>query len=104
MFNPPILNYIGLTIVLSNPGRHDKDRLLAGRVGEWFDDILKQAGTTRFNICIKDLQDPSAYPTNTKVVLLLGSNAQKTITPLLSLNEARGYCYQPLPNNSPIYI
>jgi DNA polymerase I-like protein with 3'-5' exonuclease and polymerase domains len=102
MFHPPLLTYEGIAFILSNPGRHDKERLLSGRGGEYFDQCLalasRQIGLptsiTRFNIFIKTLDDPTPIPTGTKVVVLLDSKAQRVYIPTLTLNECRGYCYQ----------
>ena len=105
MFHPPILDYNGVCFVLSSPGRHDTTQLISGRSGEYFNSCLKLAQTTRFNSAIKDLKDPSPYPPNTKVVVMLGALAQRTVNPTLSLNEARGYCYRQFDHPScPVFI
>lgn len=111
MFHPPLLGYSGISVILSRRGRHDNERLLTARGGEYFDQCLtlasKQLGlqipVTRFNLFIKELADPQPLPPETKVVLLLDSKAQRCFIPDLTLNEARGYCYQ-LPNSQEVYI
>lgn len=97
----PIFTYNGLCFILSEPSRFDTQRLISAKAGEFFDDVLKQVGTTRFHSQIKLLEDPSPFREGTKVVILLGARAQRAYIPQLSLNEARGYCYHQV---GPVYL
>lgn len=98
----PLLDYNGVTFILSERSRHDNDRLISGKAGEYFDKCLQLSGSNRFSSCIKLLEDPSPIPAGTKVLVLLGAKAQKAYIPLLTLNESRGYCYQQ--PGGPVYL
>lgn len=88
----PILQYRGLTIVMSNPSRFDKVDLLSGNGGYFF---LRECLSPEFNrmqcdIRLKDNKEP-LLP-NTKCVLVLGETAMREWfnNKINSLGELRG--------------
>lgn len=92
----PTLTYSGLTIVLSNPSRFDKARLLSGGGGHVLNDFCLRPELNVMQCDIRVADDPSPWLPNTKCILLLGEYALHKFLPrtrLNSLNEMRGTLY-----------
>ncbi len=96
--HPPRYTYSGLTIVMSNPSRHDSklNQLLSGDGGVYFENkCLAKIGIRREHCDIRLAEDKSPWLPETKCVLLLGDKAMKDYLPNgrgneASLNELRG--------------
>jgi hypothetical protein len=76
----PNLSYSGLTLILSQPSRHDHHNkmLLSGGGGHMFcDDILYPLGVNRYQCDIREATDTRPLITGTKCVLCLGERAMK---------------------------
>lgn len=71
----PIVTYNGLTVVLSNPSRFDKSRLLSANGGSLFTRILNKLGTNSMACDVRLKEDESPLLPNTKCILLLGDGA-----------------------------
>lgn len=89
----PILKYNGLTIILSNPSRFDKIRLLSGPAGILVNEYLQP----EFNLMqcdVRLMEDVSPLLLDTKCLLLLGEAAMHSWceqeTGNNTLNEMRG--------------
>ncbi len=92
LFHNPTLPYSGLTFILSHPSRFDNDQLISGYISKYFSQCL--APFSRFNCCIQLLScNNKPLLEGTKVVVLLGSEAQRHYIPSITLNEARGNVY-----------
>lgn len=89
--DPPLLPYSGLCFVLSHPSRFDNNRLISGYISKFFDQCIQPF--SRLNISIRTLSYPGGFIPNTKVVVLMGREAQQVHIPNLNLNEARGNVY-----------
>ena len=90
--NKPISRYSGLTVIMSNPSRFDKVRLLTANGGVAFNDCLQPELNTM--MCdVRVMEDKSPFLEGTKAVLLLGEAAMKEWaeeTRGNTLNEMRG--------------
>jgi len=89
----PRFTYNGLTVVLSNPSRNDKIKLLDGWAGSLFaNEALDGLNINGCMICTAD--EPKDLLAGTKGLLLLGERAMKEWTTdgydQYSLNEQRG--------------
>lgn len=92
--NRPTFTYNGLTIILSNPSRHDRTELLSGAAGYFLNKECLNPDTNIFCCDVRLVDDPSPLYKDTKVILLLGAPAfSKWTNSLLSLNEGRGAPY-----------
>lgn len=90
--NKPLLGYRGLTIVLSNPSRFDKIRLLSLNGGVLLDECL-QPEMSAMNCDVRVMEDKSPLLPETKCILLLGEVAMHDWCPDTKdniLNELRG--------------
>src|SRR6185503_203188 len=89
---PPKFDYCGLTIVLSNPNRFEKKKLLEGTF--YFMDEFLRPETNVFKCDVRLIEDKRKLLPNTKVVLLLGQRAFSVYTDRNeTLDEARGSPY-----------
>ena len=93
--HPPTKPYSGLTIILSEPSRHDTQYLISGQAGQYYDTCMSPI--TRQSCDIKTIKDNNNNSNNdflpgTKIVLLFD---QKSLTHCFpgknyNLNEQRG--------------
>lgn len=102
----PRFTYNGLTIVMSQPSRFDKQELMSGNAGIWFHEQCLRPGTNRWMTDIWDCDDFNRAGRNllpgTKVVLCLGTRAQHELMRNdVTLNELRG---SPIIKDGIIYI
>src|SRR5213082_2580865 len=89
--NPPKFNYSGLTIVLSNPSRFDKTKLLSATAGHWFDNECLRPDINQYQCDVRLADDRSELLLNTKCVFLLGQKSLSTWTNSpFTLGEIRG--------------
>src|SRR5256885_4832609 len=88
MRHAPIINYCGLSIILSEASRFDKIKLLSGWAGQSFEGFLHPI--SRFACDIRDLHCAEPLLNSTRVVLLLGQRALSLYKQDVSLNEQRG--------------
>jgi DNA polymerase I-like protein with 3'-5' exonuclease and polymerase domains len=96
----PTYKYCGLSFVLDKPGRHDRDYLIGGYSGNYFESCLNPL--TRFQCEVRDLSsDTTSFLPETKVVVLLGQDALSKYFPNHNLFAYRG---SPLKLNNIIYI
>ena len=94
---PPRLNYVGLTVVLSNPSRHDTINLLTGNGGLLFNKHCLQPEMNSMQIDVRLADDKSPYMEGTKCVVTMGEYACHTLLPETkdnSIGEVRGGIYQ----------
>lgn len=91
----PTHTYNGLTVVLSEPSRFDRDGLISGYAGDWFDRALGAGGLNRFGTDIRTFDTLHLpYLAGTKCILLLGEKALAKFKPDVSINEQRGCPFQ----------
>ncbi len=91
----PKFEYSGLTIILSNPSRHDKLELLAGAAGDFIENECLRPETVLGCCDIRLIDDPSPIIKNTKCILLCGVRAFNMFTnAALSIDEGRGSPYE----------
>ena len=87
----PKFNYIGLTIIMSNPSRFDTKELMSGNGGFFFKEECLRPQANIWQCDVRLIDDKSPLLPNTKVILLLGEKAHKLYTKLdTSLDENRG--------------
>jgi hypothetical protein len=93
----PKLSYAGLTVVLSNPSRFDKFRLLSANGGMLFDKFCLQPELNSMMTDVRLADETEPLLPNTKCLLLLGEYAaQKYLGAQIKgniLNEIRGALY-----------
>lgn len=82
-------NYSGLTIILSEPGRHDNNELISGWSGSYFWNILTPLH--RYNVDIRLCSSETALNPFTKVVLLLGQKSLDLLGTDERLEIVHGY-------------
>jgi hypothetical protein len=93
--NKPKLNYNGLTVILSNPSRHDKNELISGTAAYVFNEECLYPETNRYCCDIRLMDEPSPLLPNTKVILTFGTRAFHHFTgSSLTLDEGRGSPYK----------
>lgn len=80
MRTPPQISYNGITIILDKPSRFDKDVLLSGLAGQWFEEECL-APNKLDNCDIRDLSEEYALLPNTKLAILLGKNCNTSNSP-----------------------
>lgn len=95
MHHVPRLDYCGLTIILSQPSRFDKLELLSGNAGAWFSEKCLRPEVNKFQCDIWSVDSfiraDYKYREGTKVVLLLGDRAMKSLAGVeVTLGEQRG--------------
>jgi hypothetical protein len=92
--NKPKCGYSGLTIVLSNPSRFDKLRLLTANGGSLFNDYCLRPELNSMMCDVRLLGETEPLLPNTKCLLLLGEAAMLQFLPRETisntLNEMRG--------------
>jgi len=98
----PSLTYSGLTVVLSNPSRFDKVRLLTAGGGHVLNDFCLRPELNVMQCDVRVADDPSPLLPNTKCLIVLGEYAMHKLLPATrqnTLNEMRGSLqqYQGLP-------
>ncbi len=91
--------YKGLTVVLSEPSRHDTKELISGWAGKLFWSSLYPLERGSIDIQLADCND--GFLPGTKVALLLGDAALAKFKPDITLNDQRG---SPFVLNDIIYI
>lgn len=101
MRQPPKVSYKGLTIVMSNPSRFDKLRLLSGWAGDWFkkECLAPELNEYQCDIRTADTLGEGLLP-DTKCVLVLGQHALDVVFPdARHLSKQRGshFFYRGLP-------
>jgi hypothetical protein len=106
ILSPPATSYYnGLTVVLSNPSRFDRDKnsLLTGG-GGWYlqQECLLPCRLDKLDCEIRTVEEMSILRSGTKALLLLGEQAMKKWGGIqyeaYTLNEIRGYLLEsPLP-------
>lgn len=76
MRTKPSLDYSGLTIILDGPSRHDKEHLLSGLAGVWFQEEC--LGSLPLSTCdIRTADHPESLMAGTNKVLLLGEKSAR---------------------------
>ena len=93
----PRLPYCGLTVVLSNPSRHDTVNLLAGNGGMLFNKHCLQPDYNSMQIDVRLAEDKSPMLEGTKCIIIMGEYACHTLLPetrLNTLGEVRGGIYE----------
>lgn len=98
----PSLTYSGLTVVLSNPSRFDKVRLLTSGGGHVLNDFCLRPELNVMQCDIRVADDPAPLLPGTRCVVVLGEYAMHKLLPATrqnTLNEMRGsfQTYQGLP-------
>lgn len=94
MRQKPILTYNGLTVVLSNPSRFDRVKLLSANGGVFFNNECLQPETNIMQCDVRLKEDRSPLLSGTKCVLVLGESAAETwITREHTLGQIRGTPY-----------
>lgn len=89
--HPPKFTYIGLTIIMSNPSRHDTKELISATGGYFFNEECLRPHANRYQCDIRLLDDKSPLLPGTKCILLLGEKAHKLYAKAdTSLDEGRG--------------
>jgi hypothetical protein len=92
--NKPTLSYCGLTVVLSNPSRHDKINLLSSLGGDCFNNFCLQPEFNQAQCDVRLMEDKSPWLEGTRCILLCGEAAMweytKSRTGGNTLNEMRG--------------
>jgi len=89
--------YQGLTIVMSNPSRHDQSELLSGVAGWWFRNMLAETGIVIAQCEVRTKEHREPLLPRTKCVLLLGKDAFDSWTGNTAqhtLGEVRGSIYR----------
>lgn len=87
----PRFNFCGLTIIMSNPSRLDKEELLSGTGGYFFNSECLSPQVNRWQCDIRIIEEKAPLLPNTKVILLLGERAHRTYTGAnTTLDENRG--------------
>ena len=101
MIDEPLLNYCGLTVVLDVPSRFDKEHLISGIAGDYFDSCIRPLARPFIEIRTSDEKKPLRH--DTKVVLLLGLQSLSLIKGLKDpkLSHMRG---SPITINGITYI
>jgi len=93
--NPPRLKYIGLTAILSHPGRFDTRELVSALGGKLWGEAFQGLGCNRLNVDIRTLDEKAPLLPETKVVLLCGSTTLGLIGQQSTrMNELRGSPFQ----------
>ncbi len=91
---PPRFNYCGLTVILSNPNRFEKKKLLEGTGAYFFMEECLRPDINIFQCDVRLIDDKRKLLPETKVVLLLGQRAFSVWTERNeTLDEARGSPY-----------
>jgi len=91
--NKPSLTYCGLTVILSNPSRFDKFRLLTAGAEHVFNGYCLRPDYNMMQCDIRVADDVSPFLPGTKCIMLLGEYALHKWLPHTrqnSLNEMRG--------------
>lgn len=101
MRQKPVLDYSGLTVVLSNPSRFDKERgrLITGTAGDIFNDQIDNWMTrARVDVRTLDSMTEGLLP-HTKCILFMGKKTLQFAGVEHTLNECRGsvFRYQNIP-------
>lgn len=89
----PKFTYCGLTIILSNPSRFDKLRLLSSTGGNLFEQFMLQPDYNSMQCDVREMNDDSPLIEGTRCILLLGQESMHKYlqqTRLNILNEMRG--------------
>jgi len=90
----PRFNYNGLTIILSNPSRFEKNKLGEGSGSYFFNSECLQPETNIYCCDTRLVDDKRRLLPGTKCILLLGQRSFHIYTGLtLTLDEARGSPY-----------
>ena len=95
----PKFDYIGLTVILSNPNRFEKKKLLEGTGAFFFMEECLRPETNIFCCDVRLIDDKRKLLPNTKVILLLGqrafsiwTNRNETLDEAKNkVDEAKGY-------------
>ena len=93
----PRLNYSGLTVVLSNPSRHDTVNLLTGNGGLLFNKFCLQPEMNSMQIDVRLMEDKTELLLGTKCVIVMGEAACHALLPETrgnTLGEVRGGIYE----------
>lgn len=91
--NKPTLTYSGLTVILSNPSRFDKYRLLTSGAEHIFNGHCLRPEMNMMQCDIRVADDTSPFLPGTKCIMLLGEYAVHRLIPSTrnnTLNEIRG--------------
>lgn len=99
MIHPPLLDYCGVTIMLSNPSRFDRDELVTGQAGTYLSQCLRPL--SRYNCEIRTMDEIEPYILGTKVVILCGQSSLVKININKPLSMVRGSPYE---LNNIVYI
>lgn len=90
--HPPVMGYKGLTIVLNKPSRFDTDRLISGRAGDYFNNILQPLN--RHNCDIRTISEITSLLEGTKLTVLLGQESLSAVKPGYDLRTVRGNLFE----------
>src|ERR1700722_4460995 len=97
MRSKPKFSYCGLSIVLSNPSRFDKLRLLSANGGQMFDNFCLRPEINSLMCDVRLAEDNSPFLPDTKCILLLGQRAMEKYLPETfgsQLSNIRGGLYE----------
>ena len=102
MRTPPTYTYRGLTVILSNPSRFDKQRLLTGAAGYYFNSECLQPEMNLLQVDVRTVDHKEPLLPDTKCLLVLGEPAMRRLLPqtaTLSLHTQRGapFIYNGIP-------
>jgi hypothetical protein len=89
----PSFKYCGLSVILSNPSRFDKTRLLSAGGGHCFGEFCLRPEFNILQCDIRQLEETEPFLEGTKCILVLGEHAMHTLLPEThgnTLNEMRG--------------
>jgi len=89
----PKYTYRGLTVILANPSRHDKFKLLTGVVEHYFNLACLQPEMNLLQVDVRTMDCPDPLLPNTKCLLVLGEPAMQKMFPntaFSSLHKQRG--------------
>lgn len=102
MRHKALLDYCGITLVLSVPGRNDKEELMTGSsCGGYFSNCVKPLSRYHFDIMTMDEYSSEILLPNTKIVMLMGVDALSIIETEKSISAIRG---SPIERDGLIYI
>lgn len=88
----PVFKYCGVTIIMSNPSRFDKQNLLSANGGGWFDNDCLRPELNKYMCDIRLKEDLSPLLDETRLIILLGESAAKLWCrdAELKIGQARG--------------
>ena len=92
--HPPMIDYCGLTVIISNPSRFDTKELISGQAGQYFQHCLGNE-INRHSCDIRTIDCKDKILDGTKVILLMGFRALEYLNKQneATLSQLRGSPY-----------